>query len=506
VTCGGLQQDGVCLRGLLDFCPRQGNFPIISCHDRGGEKKTKNPPTLAQSLTHLVAWLSGIKVTRDMQLVSTIDFASTSLKRVRSTQHTRVTLRAGRRVSCRASTDFFKGVPQAPPDPILGISDAFKKSTSPDKLNLGVGAYRTEELKPLVLTVVQKVERQIVDRGENREYQPIQGLESFNKCTAELLFGKDSKILGEDRVATLQSLSGTGSLRVGAAFIGRFMPGTKVYLSNPTWGNHKSIFPDAGVEFEMYRYFKPETRGLDFEGMVADIEAAPAGSVILLHGCAHNPTGVDPTKEQWEKIADICEAKGHLPFFDVAYQGFATGDLLQDSFAPRYFADRGFEMFVAQSYSKNLGLYSDRVGAINLVCKDADSKGRSMSQLKKIARALYSNPPVHGARIVAEILGDEKLFDEWYEELKGMAGRIKKVRGELVSELQALGTPGDWSFINDQIGMFSYTGLTEAQVENMTNKHAIFMTFDGRISLAGLSSDKVKYLANAIDDSVRNVQ
>ncbi|EIE18335.1 aspartate aminotransferase [Coccomyxa subellipsoidea C-169] len=391
-----------------------------------------------------------------------------------------------------------------PPDPILGVSEAFKRDTNDLKLNLGVGAYRTEELKPYVLNVVKKAEKIMLESEENKEYLPIQGLEAFNKATAELLLGQDHPAIKEGRIATLQSLSGTGSLRVAADFIAKFLPGTTAYLSNPTWGNHKNIFADAGVEWKWYRYFDPKTVGLDFEGLMEDIRAAPEGSVIVLHGCAHNPTGVDPTREQWEKIADLVIEKNHLPFFDVAYQGFASGSLDDDAWAPRYFAGRGIELLVAQSYSKNLGLYAERVGAINFVLSDAEAAKRVMSQLKRIARALYSNPPVHGARIASLVVSRPELFQEWNEEMEYMSGRIKDVRQVLHDELAKLNGDKDWSFILRQLGMFSFTGLNPAQVDNMTNKHHIYMTKDGRISLAGLPSSKAAYLAAAIDDSFRN--
>ncbi|WIA08502.1 hypothetical protein OEZ85_007936 [Tetradesmus obliquus] len=396
------------------------------------------------------------------------------------------------------------GVEMAPPDPILGVSEAFKASKDPNKLNLGVGAYRTEELQPLVLEVVKKAEQKMLAAGYNKEYLPIEGLDAFRQATVQLLLGSDSAAVKEGRVAVLQALSGTGSLRVGAAFIARFMKGTTVYISNPTWGNHRNIFGDEGVEWKYYRYFDPDTVGLDFKGMVEDLTAAPDGSIVLLHGCAHNPTGVDPTPQQWQEIADLCKAKGHMPFFDVAYQGFATGDLDKDAFAPRLFVDNGLEVMVAQSYSKNLGLYGERVGALNVVLSDADAAKSVLSQLKRLARAIWSNPPTHGARIAAEVVGDADMFELWKSEMAGMAGRIAKVRGELQAALESRCPDRDWSFITKQIGMFSFTGMTPQQVDNMTNKHAVFMTRDGRISLAGLSSSKVAYLADAIVDSVRN--
>ncbi|KAK3438098.1 hypothetical protein EUGRSUZ_C02721 [Eucalyptus grandis] len=341
----------------------------------------------------------------------------------------------------------FEGITIAPPDPILGVSEAFKADTDEKKLNLGVGAYRTEELQPYVLKVVEKAENLMLERGENKEYLPIEGLAAFNKATAELLFGADNPVIKQQR-----------------------------------------------------------TVGLDFEGMIADIKDAPEGSFILLHGCAHNPTGIDPNPEQWEKIANVIQKKNHIPFFDVAYQGFASGSLDPDAGSVRLFAARGMELLVAQSYSKNLGLYAERIGAINVVCSTADAATRVKSQLKQLARLMYSNPPVHGAKIVANIVSDPALFNDWKAEMEMMAGRIKNVRQKLNDSLSAKDKSGkDWSFILKQIGMFSFTGLSKTQSENMTNKWHVYMTKDGRISLAGLNLAKCEYLADAIVDSYHNV-
>ncbi|KAH7331029.1 hypothetical protein KP509_20G012700 [Ceratopteris richardii] len=401
----------------------------------------------------------------------------------------------------------FHAVPMAPPDPILGVSEAFRADTSDLKLNLGVGAYRTEDLQPYVLNVVKKAEKLMLEKGENKEYLPIEGLAAFNKATAELLLGADNPVIKEGRIATVQGLSGTGSLRLAAAFIQRYLPGVKVLISSPTWGNHKNILNDAGVPWSEYRYFDPKTVGLDFDGMLADMKDAPNGSIILLHGCAHNPTGIDPTTEQWDIIADVIQEKEHIAFFDVAYQGFASGSLDEDANSVRRFAARGMELFVAQSYSKNLGLYAERIGATNVITTSPELALRIKSQLKRLARPMYSNPPVHGARIVANVVGDPALFDEWRAEMQLMAGRIKQVRQKLYDELVAKDKSGkDWSFILKQIGMFSFTGLSQSQSENMTNKWHVYMTKDGRISLAGLSSAKCGYLADAIIDSYYNVQ
>jgi aspartate aminotransferase len=276
-----------------------------------------------------------------------------------------------------------------------------------------------------------------------------------------------------------------------------------VYISDPTWGNHKNIFSDEKVEWKTYRYYDPTTVGLDFAGMVADLQAAPEGSIVILHGCAHNPTGIDPTPAQWGQLAQLCATRRLLPFFDVAYQGFATGDLDADAAAPRLFAAAGLEMLVAQSYSKNLGLYSERVGAINVVLASKDNAAQVLSQLKRCARGNYSNPPGHGARIVATVVGDPLLFGRWKQELQGMAGRITSVRAQLRKALEARDGAKNWGFVTSQIGMFSFTGLSPAQVENMTAKWHIYMTKDGRISLAGLNSASVDRLADAMVDSFK---
>ncbi|OAY69398.1 Aspartate aminotransferase, chloroplastic [Ananas comosus] len=410
------------------------------------------------------------------------------------------------RMSVAVNLSRFEGVTMAPPDPILGVSEAFKADTNELKLNLGVGAYRTEDLQPYVLNVVKKAEKLMLERGENKEYLPIEGLAAFNKVTAELLLGADNPVIKQGKVATVQGLSGTGSLRLAAAFIQRYFPEAKALISSPTWGNHKNIFNDARVPWSEYRYYDPRTVGLDFEGMIADIKAAPDGSFVVLHGCAHNPTGIDPTPEQWEKIADVVQEKNHIPFFDVAYQGFASGSLDTDAFSVRLFVERGLELLVAQSYSKNLGLYAERIGAVNFVCSASDVTDRVKSQLKRLARPMYSNPPVHGARIVANVVGDPTLFHEWKQEMEQMAGRIKHVRQRLYDSLSQKDKSGkDWSFILKQIGMFSFTGLNKAQSDNMTNKWHVYMTKDGRISLAGLSLSKCEYLADAIIDSFHNV-
>lgn len=397
---------------------------------------------------------------------------------------------------------------QAPPDAILGITEAFKACTNPNKMNLGVGAYRDESGKPVVLDVVHEAEEMLLKNpSANHEYLPIAGLPEFCKAAAELAYGKNSPALAEGRVAVMQALSGTGALRVGAEFLKRFYNGSNVvYVPNPTWANHHAIFERAGLEVRKYRYYKPETCGLDFDGMKEDLAGAPENAVVLLHACAHNPTGVDPTPDQWNGILDVVKSRGLLPFFDSAYQGFASGDLDRDGAALRLFADSGLEMLLAQSFAKNMGLYGERVGTISVVLGDAETKKRVESQLKVVARAMYSNPPRHGGEVASLVLNDPAMFAKWQTELEGMANRIISMRKRLHEELIANETPGNWDHIINQIGMFSYTGLTTEQVQIMTEKWHVYMTRDGRISMAGLSGEKCKYLADAMKDAIMSTK
>ncbi|KAK1923139.1 putative aspartate aminotransferase mitochondrial precursor [Papiliotrema laurentii] len=404
----------------------------------------------------------------------------------------------------RRSASIWANVPQGPPDPILGVTEKFKADKSPKKINLGVGAYRDGSGKPYVLPSVKKAEKLLFDAAGDKEYLPITGLAPFTKLAAELAYGKDSKPLVENRLAITQSISGTGALRIGTAFLARHYPGAKtIYLPTPTWGNHIPIAKDSGLEVKHYTYFDKKTVGLDFEGMKADIKAAPEGSIILLHACAHNPTGVDPTEAQWRELSDIVKEKKHFPFFDMAYQGFASGDILKDAYAVRYFVEQGHQLLLCQSFAKNLGLYGERVGAISFVCADAEEKARVDSQLKIIIRPLYSNPPVHGARLVSAILGDEALYNEWLSEVKGMADRIIDMREKLYNKLVELNTPGEWGHIKSQIGMFSFTGLKPEQVDALAEKAHIYLTRDGRISMAALNSNNVEYFAESVSKAVK---
>ncbi|CAN1785174.1 Aspartate aminotransferase 3, chloroplastic [Linum perenne] len=355
--------------------------------------------------------------------------------------HTSSPISASPTSSGSQGNSVFSHISRAPEDPILGVTVAYNKDPSPIKLNLGVGAYRTEEGKPLVLNVVRKAEQMLVnDRSRVKEYIPIVGLADFNKLSARLIFGADSPVIRENRITTVQCLSGTGSLRVGGEFLARHYHQQKtIYIPLPTWGNHPKIFTLAGLSVKTYRYYDPATRGYGLIGMMEDLGSAPSGAVVLLHACAHNPTGVDPTSQQWEQIRRLMRSKSLMPFFDSAYQGFASGSLDTDAESVRIFAADGGELLLAQSYAKNMGLYGERVGALSIVCKDADVAGRVESQLKLVIRPMYSSPPIHGASIVAAILKDSNLYNEWTVELKAMADRIISMRKQLFEALRSRG-------------------------------------------------------------------
>ncbi|KAI5293844.1 aspartate transaminase aat1, partial [Ascosphaera acerosa] len=390
-------------------------------------------------------------------------------------------------------------VPQGPPDAILGITEAYKADTFPEKINLGVGAYRDDAGKPYVLPSVREAERRVVEGKLDKEYAGITGVPAFTTAAAELAYGPDSAAIKEGRVAITQTISGTGALRVGAAFLQRHYPGAKrIYIPTPSWANHAAVFRDSGLEVATYRYYDKSTIGLDFAGLLEDVRAAETGSVFLFHACAHNPTGIDPTAAQWQQIAQAVKEKGHFAFFDMAYQGFASGDTERDAFAVRHFNEQGLPVALCQSFAKNMGLYGERVGAFSLVCASAEEKKRVDSQIKILVRPLYSNPPIHGARIASTILNDARLNEQWLGEVKGMADRIIEMRALLKENLEKLGSKRDWSHITSQIGMFAYTGLTPDQMEALSKEHSVYATKDGRISVAGITSKNVQRLAEAI--------
>ena len=342
----------------------------------------------------------------------------------------------------------------------------------------------------------------------NHEYLPIAGLATFTSAAAKLILGASSPALTEKRACSIQTISGTGAVHLGALFLSKFYPGSPtVYFSNPTWANHNQIFSNVHLPIATYPYFSKQTKGLDFAGMKKAIADAPDHSIILLHACAHNPTGVDPTQAQWKELAVLLKQKSHFPFFDCAYQGFASGDLAKDAWAVRYFVEQGFELCIAQSFAKNFGLYGERAGCFHFVTgPGSDSQNtinRIASQLAILQRSEISNPPAYGARIASLVLNDEALFKEWEANLRTMSGRIIDMRKALRSKLEEMGTPGTWNHITDQIGMFSFTGLSEKQVLELREVAHVYMTKNGRISMAGLNTGNVDYFAKAVDKVVR---
>jgi len=404
----------------------------------------------------------------------------------------------------------FEHIEVAPVDPILGTTLAFNADTDSNKINLGVGAYRSEEGKPFVLNVVKEAEKQMLaELGTkiNKEYSTIDGPADLKKLTQQLLWGEDSPAIADGRIASVQALSGTGALRVVSEFVKTYMRPEmhEVWVSDPTWGNHNAIFGKAGLTVKTYPYYQAATKSLNFAGMIKALrEDVKPGSLVLLHACAHNPTGVDPNEQQWQEIADVVQQRKLVPLMDSAYQGYASGSLDKDAFAIRLFATRGIDMFLCQSFAKNLGLYGERIGMLHAVCSGKKEAEAVLSQLKLVVRAMYSSPPKHGAELVQKILGDKAQLEAWKKELSGMADRILQVRSLLRRGLEEKGTPGTWNHITDQIGMFSFTGLTPPQCERLINKHHIYLLNSGRISLAGLNKSNIKYMVDAVDEVVRS--
>lgn len=399
---------------------------------------------------------------------------------------------------------FWAGVEQGPPDAILGLNDLFKADTNPQKVSLGVGAYRDNDGKPWVLESVREAERALVANKGDHEYLPITGLGSFVNSATQLAFGDDCEPLNSGRLAATQVLSGTGGLRVAANFMERFLPkGTTIKIPNPTWANHKNCFADAGLNWEEYRYYDKATKGLDYDGLIEDLtDNTPDQQIVMLHACAHNPTGVDPSPAQWQGISDAIKSKGHLVFFDSAYQGFASGDPVRDALPMRTFIKDGHQIMLAQSFAKNFGLYGERIGCLSMVCSDEEEKERVMSQLKLVIRPMYSNPPIWGAKIVDHVLSTPDLNKLWHEEVKLMADRIIEMRASLVSELTAAGSTHDWKHVTDQIGMFAYTGISQEQVLKCRDQ-SVYMTNDGRISIAGLNTNNVGFVASVLHNATK---
>lgn len=399
----------------------------------------------------------------------------------------------------RHQHNWWSNVQMGPPDAILGVTEAYKKDPNPKKINLGVGAYRDDNSKPYLLPSVLKAEEMLSTKNLDKEYLPISGFADFTTASAKLAFGDNSRVITEGLNATVQGISGTGSLMLGANFLRDFHEGPKeVYMPTPTWGNHIPLFKRAGFTVKQYRYYDPKTCGFDFNGALQDMAKIPEKSVILLHACAHNPTGVDPKPEQWKEISKVLRSRNLFPFLDMAYQGFATGDIDRDATAVRQFIEDGHQIALAQSFAKNMGLYGERVGAFTQICASKEESAKVMSQLKIIIRPLYSNPPVHGARVAALVMNDPTLRSQWLKDVKGMADRIISVRTRLRDGLKREGSTKNWQHITDQIGMFCFTGMDKDQVERITKEFSVYLTKDGRISMAGVTSGNVDYLANAM--------
>lgn len=402
-------------------------------------------------------------------------------------------------IATRANSTYWGSVPMGPPDVILGISEAYKRDTDPKKVNLGVGAYRDDAGKPHILPSVRKAEELIFNKCMNHEYAPIAGEATFTNAVAKLAFGDNSQALKDKANCTVQTLSGTGALRLGLEFVTKHYGGQKeVWFPNPTWGNHPQICNMISLPHKKYRYYDPKTHGFDLNGACEDICKMPQGSIILLHACAHNPTGVDPKPEEWKQLSKVIKEKKVFPFFDMAYQGFATGSVDNDAFAVRLFEKEGHQLMLAQSFAKNMGLYGERVGALTFLCGDQETADKMMSQVKIMIRTIYSNPAINGSRIVSEILNSPELNQMWLTDVKEMADRIISMRKKLREGIEGRGNKQQWNHITDQIGMFCYTGLKPDQVERLTKEFHIYLTKDGRISVAGISSKNVDYVAEAI--------
>lgn len=400
----------------------------------------------------------------------------------------------------RFSASAWSGVPLGPKDPIFGLQEAFLVDTDSRKLNVSLGAYRDDDGNPFVLPVVRKVEQTLVSSGANMEYAPIIGLGKFIKCSLDLAYGANSDAIKNSRVAGMQTISGTGALRIAFAFLAKYLPDAdkQVYVPDPTYANHFPILEASGFGTTSYRYYHADTNGLDLDGMLEDLGRAKEGSIVMLHAVAHNPTGVDPKPEQWERISKVCKDRRHVIVFDCAYQGFASGETVRDVLAVRQFVEDGHQVLLCQSMAKNFGLYGHRVGCFSLVTESSEERVRVESQLKILARAMYSNPPIHGARIVAEVLGSPELNKQWRDEVKIMSQRIIDMRHLLRDSLRESGSTRNWDYITDQIGMFCYTGLSPDQVDKMIEEWHIYMTRNGRISMAGVNTSNAAYIAEAL--------
>ncbi|EGU37676.1 aromatic amino acid aminotransferase [Vibrio ichthyoenteri ATCC 700023] len=391
----------------------------------------------------------------------------------------------------------FEKVVAAPADPILGLTEEFKKDPRAEKINLGVGIYKNEQGETPVLATVKKAEAALVETEKTKSYLTIEGTSEYGLAVQKLLFGTDAQIITDKRAKTAQAPGGTGALRVAGEFIKRQLGDVKIWISNPTWANHIGVFTAAGLETAQYSYYNAETKEKDFAAMLADLEQANAGDIVLLHGCCHNPTGIDPTADEWEVLAKLVAEKKLLPLFDFAYQGFGAG-VEEDAAGLRTFAKYNKEILIASSFSKNFGLYNERVGAFTLVGENEDVAATAFSQVKAIIRSIYSNPPAHGAAVVTYILNDAGLRAEWEAEVKEMRDRIQEMRTLFVTTLKEQGVDADFSFIERQNGMFSFSGLNKDQVARLKDEFAIYIVGSGRISVAGMTKSNMLPLCQGI--------
>ena len=391
----------------------------------------------------------------------------------------------------------FSAVEMAPRDPILGLNEQFAADTNPNKVNLGVGVYFDDNGKLPLLQCVQAAEKAMMDKPAPRGYLPIDGIVAYDNAVKGLVFGADSDVVKSGRVSTVQAIGGTGGLKIGADFLKKVTPNAKVLISDPSWENHRAIFVNAGFEVGTYAYYDAAKCGVNFEGMLADLNAAAAGTIVVLHACCHNPTGYDITAAQWDQVIAVVKAKGLTAFLDMAYQGFGHG-IAEDGAVIGKFVAAGLNILVSTSFSKSFSLYGERVGALSVVASDKEEASRVLSQLKIAIRTNYSNPPIHGGAVVAAVLGNPELRAQWEEELAEMRVRIKAMRQKLVDGLKAAGVQQDMSFITSQIGMFSYSGLTKDQMVRLRSEFGVYGTDTGRMCVAALNSKNIDYVCQAI--------
>ncbi|MGB8337448.1 MAG: amino acid aminotransferase [Burkholderiales bacterium] len=391
----------------------------------------------------------------------------------------------------------FSAVEMAPRDPILGLNEAFNADTRPTKVNLGVGVYFNEEGKIPLLRAVREAEKARLEAASPRGYLPIEGIAAYDQAVQKLLLGANSPLIAEGKVVTAQALGGTGALKIGTDYLKRLLPDAQVFISDPSWENHRALFEAAGFKVNNYPYYDAATQGVNFSALLAAFNAMPAHSIVVLHACCHNPTGVDLSLDQWKQIVAAVKARDLVPFLDIAYQGF--GDNLEsDAAAVRMFADAGVSCLASSSFSKSFSLYGERVGALSIITSSKDETAKVLSQLKRVIRTNYSNPPTHGGTIVAAVLNNLELRAMWEKELGEMRDRIKLMRNSLVSKLKAANAKRDFSFVKAQRGMFSYSGLTAEQVEQLKNEFGIYAVSTGRICVAALNNKNIDYVADAI--------